>query len=61
MSNMSDVEKRSVSRDSQDENRVGSIYGLPPDPDAHLSEEEREEIVSITLANTMFTWSHVHQ
>ncbi|KAH9988587.1 MFS general substrate transporter [Xylariaceae sp. FL0662B] len=42
---MSDIEKNSISHghDSQDEN-VGTILGLPPDPDAHLSEEEREKI-----------------
>ncbi|KAI0409476.1 MFS general substrate transporter [Xylaria palmicola] len=39
---MSDIEKRDSSRDE----REGSIQaaGLPPDPDAHLSLEEREKI-----------------
>ncbi|KAI1074582.1 MFS general substrate transporter [Whalleya microplaca] len=43
---MSDIEKISASHEngSQDGNIAGSIDGLPPDPDAHLSEEERAKI-----------------
>ncbi|KAI0135937.1 MFS general substrate transporter [Hypoxylon sp. NC0597] len=41
---MSDAEKHSTSHDSQDENHVGAIDGLPPDPDAHLSQEEKDKI-----------------
>ncbi|KAI1205321.1 MFS general substrate transporter [Annulohypoxylon truncatum] len=42
---MSDVEKHSASRDSSKEaNHVESFDGLPPDPDAHLSLEERDKI-----------------
>ena len=45
---MSDVEKRSASRDSsKDANHVERFDGLPPDPDAHLSQEERDNIVSL--------------
>ncbi|KAI2463084.1 MFS general substrate transporter [Annulohypoxylon bovei var. microspora] len=43
---MSDVEKRSASRDSQDANHVETFDGLPPDPDAHLSQEEKDKIDS---------------
>ncbi|KAI1390349.1 MFS general substrate transporter [Hypoxylon trugodes] len=41
---MSDVEKHSASHDSQDENNVEGISDLPPDPDAHLSQEEKDKI-----------------
>lgn len=45
---MSDVEKRSASGDSsQNANHVETLDGLPPDPDANLSLEERDRIVSI--------------
>lgn len=43
---MSDVEKRST-HDSQYENHVGAIETIPADPDAHLSQEEKDKIVSI--------------
>ncbi|KAI4869199.1 MFS general substrate transporter [Hypoxylon rubiginosum] len=39
---MSDIEKPSTSHDSQDGHVV--VEGLPPDPDAHLSQEEKDEI-----------------
>ncbi|KAI1101472.1 MFS general substrate transporter [Jackrogersella minutella] len=41
---MSDVEKRSASQDFRDANHVESYDTVPPDPDAHLSEEEKEKI-----------------
>lgn len=47
---MSDIEKHSSPHDSQDEGQGGALDGLPPDPDAHLSQEEKDKIVSITAA-----------
>lgn len=44
---MSDVEKHSTSHDSQDGINVAHVEGLPPDPDSHLSREEKAKIVSI--------------
>ncbi|KAI0842784.1 MFS general substrate transporter [Hypoxylon sp. FL0890] len=41
---MSDAEKQSTSHDSQDENQVAAFDGLPPDPDAHLSQVEKDKI-----------------
>ncbi|KAI1376423.1 MFS general substrate transporter [Hypoxylon crocopeplum] len=41
---MSDVEKHSTSHDSRDENQEVGVFGLPPDPDAHLSQEEKDKI-----------------
>ncbi|KAI2618362.1 MFS general substrate transporter [Hypoxylon sp. NC1633] len=41
---MSDVEKHSSSHDSQYENRAGAMGALPSDPDAHLSQDEKDKI-----------------
>ncbi|KAF3055770.1 hypothetical protein GL218_06865 [Daldinia childiae] len=41
---MSDIEKHSSPHDSQDEGQGGALDGLPPDPDAHLSQEEKDKI-----------------
>ncbi|KAI0850387.1 MFS general substrate transporter [Daldinia vernicosa] len=41
---MSDIEKHSLPHDSQDEGQGGAFDGLPPDPDAHLSQEEKDKI-----------------
>ncbi|KAI1400464.1 MFS general substrate transporter [Hypoxylon fuscum] len=41
---MSDVEKHSTSHDSQDGINVAHVEGLPPDPDSHLSREEKAKI-----------------
>lgn len=49
---MSDLEKASVqeagSNDSHDHD-IRGFYNLPPDPDAHLSPEERAKIVCVLL------------
>jgi hypothetical protein len=42
---MSDLEKHESSRDEREGNGVGSVQGLPPDPDAHLTQEEKDKIV----------------
>jgi len=41
---MSDIEKRDSSRDEHDDIN-GNSTGLPPDPDAHLSQEEKDNNV----------------
>lgn len=42
---MSDIEKTNSGHLSPTASKVGTIEGLPPDPDAHLSQEEKEKIV----------------
>jgi hypothetical protein len=49
---MSDIEKTSVrapSHESLPDHHAGGLHDLPPDPDAHLSPEEREKVVSNAL------------
>ncbi|KAI5859577.1 MFS general substrate transporter [Durotheca rogersii] len=41
---MADPEKNFASHDSQDEDTIGTIQGVLPDPDAHLSQEEKDKI-----------------
>ncbi len=45
---MSDIEKKSASNEAigHHENGDGTLAALPPDPDAHLSPEERAARVS---------------
>ena len=49
---MSDIEKRSTSNEAigHHEKGDGTLAALPPDPDAHLSPEEREARVCLPLA-----------
>ncbi len=42
---MSDIEKTTGGHLSPTHSQVDGIQTLPPDPDAHLSQEEREKIV----------------
>lgn len=42
---MSDLEKRDSSRDEREDKAVDSVPGID-DPDAHLSQEEKDKIVS---------------
>jgi len=46
---MSDIEKRSASNDGVGHREDGTLAALPPDPDAHLSPEERAARVSSLL------------
>ncbi|KAI1142635.1 MFS general substrate transporter [Hypoxylon sp. FL0543] len=41
---MSDPEKQSTSHESQDESHGAAFDALPPDPDAHLSQDEKDKI-----------------
>jgi hypothetical protein len=46
---MSDIEKHAVTLESPEGSQADANSGLPPDPDAHLSKEEKDEIVGINL------------
>jgi hypothetical protein len=50
---MSDNEKGSTSHDGIGHQEDGTLPSLPPDPDAHLSPEERAAIVSRYAVTTL--------